>query len=80
MYKLVLAPALIFCVALAAGIKGSIAQISVFEAAMPTLLTSGIVADEYDLDPALVNLVIGIGIMLSFITTGIWWLALRFLG
>lgn len=79
-YKLVLAPALIFCVALAAGIKGSIAQISVFEAAMPTLLTSGIVADEYGLDPELVNLIIGIGIMLSFITTGIWWLALRFLG
>ncbi len=78
-YKLLLAPALIFCLALLTGIKGSIAQISVFEAAMPTLLTAGIVADDYELDPTVVNLVIGIGIVLCFVTTGLWWLLLRVL-
>ena len=36
---------------------------------MPTLLTSGVVADEYGLNPKLSNLIIGIGIII--IITGI---------
>ncbi len=77
-YKLIVSPAIVFIFILVMGVRGSIAQVSVFEAAMPTLLTAGIVADEYDLDPQVVNLVIGIGILLSFLTTAGWWLILRF--
>lgn len=77
-YKLLIGPAIIFCIVLLSGVRGNIAQISVFESAMPTLLTAGIVADEYELNPTLVNLVIGIGIVLSFVTTFLWWLALHF--
>jgi hypothetical protein len=77
-YKLLLAPILVLALALAMGVRGSIAQISIFEAAMPTILTSAVIADEYDLNPRLVNLIIGIGILLSFGTTFFWWLVIRY--
>lgn len=76
-YKLLIAPILVLLFALLLKLKGPVAQITIFEASMATLLTSGIVADEYDLDPELSNLVIGMGILLSFITTFFWWWLLR---
>ncbi|RZL50940.1 MAG: AEC family transporter [Pedobacter sp.] len=79
-YKLFLAPLAILLIAVIAGMTGTIAKITVFEMAMPTLLTSGVVADQYNLNPKVANLVIGIGIVLSFITTGIWWLVLTYSG
>ena len=77
LYKLILAPALVLAVAVALNIKGTIAQISIFEAAMPTLLTAAIVTEEYELNPVLVNLVIGIGIIVAFATTGLWFLLIK---
>ena len=53
--------------------KGASAQVTVFEAAMPTLVSAGIVAEQFDLRPALCNLVIGIGIVLGFLTTTLWY-------
>ena len=75
-YKLVLAPLSILIIALILGMNGTITKITIFEMAMPTLLTAGVVADQYNLNPKLSNLVVGIGILLSFITTGFWWLIL----
>jgi len=49
-----------------------VGQITVFESAMPPFLTSGIIATQYGLNPKLSNLVIGLGILFSFITTAIW--------
>lgn len=77
LYKLVLAPALVLAVFFTLGYRGIIPQISIFEAAMPTLLTSAVVADEYGLNPKLSNLIIGIGIIVSLATTGFWYLILR---
>jgi predicted permease len=76
-YKLILAPAIIFGIVIALGVKGIIPEISIFEMAMPTLLTSGIIADQYNLNPKLANLVVGLGICLSMITTGIWFFVLK---
>lgn len=73
LYKLWLAPLLVLLFALLMNAKGDIARITVFEMAMPTLLTSGIVAEQYHLQPSLANRVIGIGIVLSFITTAAWY-------
>jgi malate permease and related proteins len=73
LYKLILAPLLVLCLALVLGIRGSTSHITVFEAAMPTLLTSGIIAEQYQLHSKTCNLVIGIGIVLSFITTAAWY-------
>jgi predicted permease len=77
LYKLIIAPALVAIVALIFELKGIITQVSIFEMAMPTLLSSSIVADEYRLNPRLSNLVIGIGLILGFITTTLWWLLLQ---
>ena len=75
-YKLLIAPALVLLIAIVFRYKGTIPQISIFEAAMPTLLTASVLADEYQMNPKLANLIIGVSIALSFITTGLWWLLL----
>ncbi|KQM78308.1 transporter [Pedobacter sp. Leaf216] len=80
LYKLILAPLVVLLVALALGMNGTITKITIFEMAMPTLLTAGVVADQYNLNPKLSNLVVGIGILLSFITTGLWWMVLTYSG
>ncbi|PWS27821.1 transporter [Pedobacter yonginense] len=80
LYKLILAPLSILVIGLLLGMNGMITKISIFEMAMPTLLTAGVVADQYNLNPKVSNLVVGIGILLSFITTGLWWLLLTYSG
>lgn len=80
LYKLIIAPLSVLIIAILLGISGSIARIAIFEMAMPTLLTAGVVADQYNLNPKLSSLVVGIGILLAFITTGIWWLILTYSG
>lgn len=80
MYKLILAPMVVLVMAIVLGMNGMITKITIFEMAMPTLLTAGVVADQYNLNPKLSNLVVGIGILLSFITTGLWWLVLTYSG
>lgn len=80
LYKLILAPLVLLIIAVLLGLKGMITQITIFEMAMPTLLTAGVVADQYNLNPKLSNLVVGIGILLSFLTTAVWWFVLTHLG
>jgi malate permease and related proteins len=75
-YKLLLGPALVtllFVVVLGGG--GKAMQVTLFEAAMAPMITAGIIAIDHELNPALVTLMLGIGIPLSFLTlTGWWWL------
>lgn len=80
LYKLILAPLVIMLIVITIGMTGTIAKITIFEMAMPTLLTSGVIADQYNLNPKVANLVIGIGIVLSFVTTAIWWVVLTYSG
>jgi predicted permease len=80
LYKLILAPLVVMLIAVVLGMSGTITKITIFEMAMPTLLTAGVVADQYNLNPKLSNLMVGIGILLSFITTGLWWLVLTYSG
>lgn len=77
LYKLLIAPALVLAVVVIFRLRGTVAQISVFEAAMPTLVTSGIVAEEYELHSKLSNLMIGISIIAAFGTTALWYLLLK---
>ncbi|WP_412466854.1 AEC family transporter [Pedobacter sp. KLB.chiD] len=79
-YKLILAPLVVMLIAIVLGMSGTVTKITIFEMAMPTLLTAGVVADQYNLNPKLSNLVVGIGILLSFVTTGLWWLVLTYSG
>lgn len=73
LYKLILAPAMVFLLALLLGIKGNIAKISIFEAAMPTLVTSSIIAEQFRLNTKLTNLTIGISIVVGFFTSYLWY-------
>jgi len=77
LFKLILAPLAVLGLAFLLKINGAIAQISIFEMAMPPLLTASVIADEYQLNPKLVNLTISIGILCAFVTTGIWWWVLK---
>ena len=76
-YKLLIAPALIFILMLAWKLKGLMPEITVFQGSMAPRITSGVVAAHYSLNPRLANLIIGIGILLSFLTTAIWWLVMN---
>jgi predicted permease len=80
LYKLILAPVAVLAIAVLLGLSGTIARITIFEMAMPTLVTAGVVADQYNLNPKLANLVVGVGIVLCFVTTGLWWLVLTYSG
>ncbi len=72
-YKLILAPTLVLLLVLICGGTGTTAQVTVFEAAMPTLVSAGIVAEQFNLRPKLCSLIIGIGIVLGFLTTTLWY-------
>jgi hypothetical protein len=77
LYKLLIAPVLILLIALTAGMSGKVPTISVFEAAMPVQLSAGILTSQYNLNPARSNAIIGISILVSFLTTGAWYFILK---
>jgi hypothetical protein len=75
-FKLVLAPLVLFLLYVPLfGAHGQAIQITLFEAAMPPMITAAILATEHDLDPPLATLMVTVGLVLSFATlTGWWWL------
>lgn len=72
-FKLFITPALVLAVALLCNIRGTIPQVSILQAAMPTLVTGSLLADEYKLNPQLANMMVGLGIFISFLSTAFWW-------
>ena len=66
--KLIAAPlaALLFCKL--AGLEGVAAQVSIFEAGMPPMVSAGALAILANLSPTLTAALVGIGIILSFAT------------
>lgn len=75
-YKLLLAPLLMLGVAAwGFGNTGPVAQVAVFEAAMPPMVLGGILATDNGLDPKLASLLVSVGTPLSFLTLPLWhWL------
>jgi predicted permease len=73
-FKLGLAPLAIYLLYVQVlGAHGHAIQVTLFEAAMPPMISAAIVANQHDLDPPLVNLMVAVGIILSFLTLGGWW-------
>jgi predicted permease len=73
-YKLLLGPALLTLLfVFVLGGSGKVMQVTLFEAAMAPMITAGIIAIDHELNPALVTLMLGIGIPLSFLTLAGWW-------
>ncbi len=76
-FKLILGPALIALLYLGIlGKSGPTMQVTLFEAAMGPQIAGAIVALQHGFNPALVTLMVGIGITLSFVTLPLWYLAL----
>ena len=77
-FKLVLAPLAIYLLYVQLfGAHGQTIQVTLFEAAMPPMITAAIVATEHDLDPQLANLMVAAGLVVSFVTLTGWWWAMR---
>lgn len=74
LFKLLLAPLAIYLLYVPVlGAEGQPIQVTLFEAAMPPMITAAIVAAEHDLDPPLANLMVAVGLILSFFTLPGWW-------
>ncbi|MBI3902918.1 MAG: AEC family transporter [Nitrosomonadales bacterium] len=77
-FKLLLAPLLIFLLYVPLlGAHGLPVRVTLFEAAMPPMITAAIIASEHDLDPELATLMVAVGLLVSFATLGGWWLVLQ---
>jgi predicted permease len=73
-YKLLIGPAILALLYFKfLGASGTAVNVTIFEAAMPPMITAGIIAADHDLEPELVALMVGIGIPLSFLTLAGWW-------
>jgi len=72
-YKLVLAPLIMLAVVMFGfGNTGPVAQVAVFEAAMPPMVLGGILATDNGLDPKLASLLVSVGTPLAFATLPVW--------
>lgn len=70
--KLVAVPAAAFALAPWLGLHGEIARTTVFEAAMPPMITAGALAIAHNLAPRLAAAMVGYGLLLSLFTLP-WW-------
>ncbi|MBL4910474.1 MAG: AEC family transporter [Alteromonadaceae bacterium] len=65
--KMLITPLVILLVAWLAPVASDIAKVSVFEAAMPPMVTAGVMAMQANLAPKLASAMVGFGLFLSFI-------------
>jgi predicted permease len=79
LYKLILAPCLVLILAIAFHSTGNLAKISVFEAGMSSHITVSLLASQYNLNPRYCSLVVGLGIILGFITSTCWYFILNYI-
>ncbi len=77
-FKLILAPLVLFLLYVPLlHAHGQAIQITLFEAAMPPMITSAILATEHDLDPPFATLMVAVGLVCSFATLTAWWWLMR---
>ncbi|HEY6095696.1 MAG TPA: AEC family transporter [Gallionellaceae bacterium] len=73
-FKLLLAPMVFYLLYIKLlGANGTAIQVTIFEAAMPPMITAAIVATEHELDPELSTLMVAVGLPISFLTLPGWW-------
>jgi predicted permease len=71
LYKLCLAPLIIYALGVTCDISGLTLTISVLQSAMAPMISAAILAEQHDLEPKLANMVLVVGIVLSFATVPI---------
>ena len=67
-WKLVLAPLACWALGVVTGVPPLVLAVGVLQAAMAPMISAGIMAEQYDLDPPLANTMVGVGILLSLLT------------
>ncbi|ADX67635.1 AEC family transporter [Weeksella virosa] len=78
LYQLIFLPIVIFVLyVLIFKQSGLPIKVSIIEAAMAPMVTAAIIAGQYGLKPKLSNMMVGIGIPISFITLTIWYFFLE---
>ncbi len=70
--KMIVAPLVAFFAFMALGWNDEIYKVTVFEAAMPPMISAGALAIMANLSPRLVSAMIAYGILFSFITLPLW--------
>lgn len=77
-FKLILTPAFFFLLyKTALHGKGLVVDVSIMESAMAPMITGTILASSYGLKPKLSNMMVGVGIPLSFLTLTFWYFILN---
>jgi predicted permease len=71
-YCLVLAPAFAWGLVWAFGVEGLVAKVIVLDAAMPAMISAGVLATSYNLAPRLASSLIGYSLMFSLVTVWLW--------
>lgn len=73
-YKLIIAPLIILILFyLILKGRGLVVDVSLIESAMPPMVMGAVMAVSYDLNPELANMMVGIGIPVSFFTILMWY-------
>ena len=70
--KLAVMPALALLLVPLFGLTGTMAQVTVFESAMPSMVTAGALAISHGLAPRLAAAMVGYGVLLSLATLPLW--------
>ena len=52
--------------------RGEMVHITLLEAAMAPMITAAVVANDFELDGEMANLMVGLGIPLSLLTVPLW--------
>lgn len=77
-YKLIAAPAVIYLLFYyILNLDGLIYRVSLIESAMPPMVMGSVLAVQFNLNPRLANLMVGIGIPVSALTLFFWWLVIK---
>ena len=70
-WKLLIAPLCVFAFGSALRVHSDLLVVGVLEAAMAPMISAAILASDHDLEPDLANAVLGIGILIAFVTVPI---------
>lgn len=78
-YKLLLGPAFLLLLCYGFGMKGQIAQVAIFEMAMPSLVATSLLLQQFNLNAKLGHTVIGLSILAGLGSTWLFYQVLVFL-
>ncbi|MFD2968883.1 AEC family transporter [Sphingobacterium bambusae] len=78
-YKLLLGPAFLLLLCYGFGMKGQIAQVAIFEMAMPNLVATSLLLQQFNLNAKLGHTVIGLSILAGLGSTWLFYQVLVFL-